>query len=100
MANLLNPTSCVAAALLTTLTIASAQTSPPVPAGAPAAALPTAPITPGAVKSSDNLLVVQSAPAAAGPAAKPAPATGTAAITTTTTTEQDAVLESGGVGVR
>src|SRR3954454_16853142 len=101
MANLLNPMSCVAAALLTTLTIASAQTSVPAPAGAPVTALPTAPITPGAAKSSDNLLVVQSAPAAAGPATKPAPATGTAALTTTTTTpEQDAVLESGGVGVR
>jgi len=102
MANLLNPTSCVAAALLTTLTISSAQTSSPAPAVAPATALPTAPVAPGAAKTSDSLLVVQSAPAAAAPGTKtaaPAPA-GAAAVTTTTTSEQDAVLESGGVGVR
>ena len=100
MANLLNPTSCVAAALLTTLTISSAQTSSPAPAVAPATALPTAPVAPGAAKTSDNLLVVQSAPAAAAPATKTTAPAGGSAVTTTTTTEQDAVLESGGVGVR
>jgi type IV pilus secretin PilQ/predicted competence protein len=100
MANLLNPTSCVAAALLTTLTISSAQTSSPAPVTAPALALPSAPVAPGA-KSSDNLLVVQSAPAAAGPATKSAPTgAGPAATTPTIITEQDAALESGGVGVR
>jgi type IV pilus secretin PilQ/predicted competence protein len=94
MSNLLKHLSCAAAALLGTFTLSTAQTSSPAPAGSPAAALPSAPVAPGSAKGSDNLLVVQ----ASGPAASPAkPATG---APTTTTTEQDAAIESGGVGVR
>src|SRR5437773_12035643 len=102
MPNLLNPMSCAAAALLSTLTITSAQTSAPSPAVSPAAALPTAPVGPGSTKASDNLLVVQaSGPAAASPKpAAPGTATGTVTgtatgTTTTTTTETDAATESG-----
>ena len=99
MANLLNPMSCAAAALLGTLSISSAQTSSPAPAVSPAtaAALPNAPVAPGSAKGSDSLLVVQ----ASGPttATSPKPA-GTTTGTTTTTTEADAATESGGVGIR
>jgi len=101
MANLLNPMSCAAAALLCTLTISSAQTSAPAPAVSPATALPTAPVAPGSAKASDNLLVVQaSGPAAAASPKTAAPGTVTGATTTTTATETDAATESGGVGVR
>src|SRR4051794_14124898 len=104
MPNLFKTMSCVAAALLCTLTISIAQTSAPAPAVSPASALPTAPVAPGSAKGSDNLLVVQASGAAASPAAKPAAQAGTTGATTATgaaaTTEQDAVTESGGVGVR
>jgi type IV pilus secretin PilQ/predicted competence protein len=95
MSNPLKQLSCAAAALLGTLTLSTAQTSSPAPAGSPAAALPSAPVAPGSAKGSDNLLVVQSSGAAASPAAKPA-----AGTATTTTPEQDSAIESGGVGVR
>ena len=95
MANLLKPMSSAAAALLGTLTISFAQTSAPAPVVSPAAALPTAPVAPGAAKGSDNLLVVQAQAAAPAPA-KTVPG----APATAPTTEQDAVTESGGVGVR
>ena len=98
MANLLNPMSCAAAALLSTLTISSAQTSSPAPAGSPATALPTAPVAPGSAKGSDNLMVVQAS--GPGTAAGAKPATGTPATNGTITTEADAATESGGVGVR
>src|SRR3954469_4977827 len=104
MANLLKPMSCAAAALLGTLTISSAQTTPPAPAVSPATALPTAPMAPGTAKTgADNLLVVQaSAPATTTTVAKPGQPAGTTTGTTatTTTTEQDASAESGGVGIR
>src|ERR1700757_3350874 len=98
MANLLNPMSFAAAALLSTLTISSAQTSSPAPAGSPATALPTAPVAPGSAKGSDNLMVVQTC--GRGTAAVAKPATGTTATNGTITTEADAATESGGVGVR
>ena len=87
--------SCAAAAILSALTYAAAQTSSPAAAASPAAAgaaLPTAPVAPGASKASDNLLVVQaSGPAAASPAA---------AAKTVPATDQDNAVESGGVGIR
>src|SRR5438105_5718932 len=97
MANLLNPMSYAAAALLGTLTISTAQTSSPAPVASPVAALPSAPVGPGTAKGSDNLMVVQANAPATAPATKPASAGTT---TTATTTEQDAATESGGVGVR
>jgi type IV pilus secretin PilQ/predicted competence protein len=98
MANLLNPMSCAVATLLSTLTLATAQTSSPAPAVSPASPLPSAPMPPGSSKASDNLMVVQaSGPTAASPAAKTPPS---AATTTTTTTDAESVTESGGVGVR
>jgi type IV pilus assembly protein PilQ len=93
MANLFKPMSCAAAALLSTLTILSAQTSSPAPAVSPAAALPTAPVPPGSAKGGDNLLVVQASAPATAPAVK-------ASQTPAAVTEQDAATESGGVGVR
>jgi type IV pilus secretin PilQ/predicted competence protein len=94
MANSLKTMSCAAAAILSALTYAAAQTSSPAPATSPAAvaALPTAPVAPGASKASDNLLVVQaSGPAAASPAA---------AAKTAPAAEQDSAVESGGIGIR
>src|SRR4051812_9208745 len=103
MANLLKPMSCAAAALLGTLTISSAQTTPLAPAVSPATALPTAPMAPGTAKTgADNLLVVQASAPATTTVAKPGQPAGTTTGTTatTTTTEQDASAESGGVGIR
>lgn len=83
-------------ALLGTLTLSSAQTTSPAPAVSQVAALPSAPVTAGSTKGSDNLLVVQ----ASGPASAPAGKTAQTGTAVTATTEQDAVTESGGVGVR
>jgi type IV pilus secretin PilQ/predicted competence protein len=93
MANSLKRLSCASAALLSTLTLSTAQTSAPVPATSPAAGLPSAPVAPGSAKASDNLMVVQ----ATGPAGSPA---ATKTTTSTMTTDQDSAIESGGVGVR
>src|SRR6185437_15935943 len=57
------------AALLSSFSLAEAQTASPSPATSPAAALPTNPVSASAPKAGDApLLLVQSAPAAASPA--------------------------------
>jgi type IV pilus secretin PilQ/predicted competence protein len=102
MANLFKPMSYAAAALLGTLALSTAQTTSPAPATSSAPALPTAPVAPGSAKGSDGLMVVQAsgpatAPAAGNKPAQPAPGgSGTATIVA----DQDAAMESGGVGVR
>jgi type IV pilus assembly protein PilQ len=95
MANSLKRLSCAAAALLSTLSLTEAQPGSPAPATSPAAALPSAPAS--TASGNAPVLVVQAS------GASPAPATTkttTAAATSTAGTEQDAAIESGGVGVR
>ena len=89
------------AALLSAFSLSEAQTGSPAPAPAtiPVAALPTLPVQGGAPKTGDApLLLVQASAAAASPA--PAGAKTTTATAGTATTEQDATVESGGVGIR
>ncbi len=89
------------AALLSAFSLSEAQTGSPAPAPAtiPVAALPTLPVQGGAPKTGDApLLLVQASAAAASPA--PAGAKTTTATAGTVTTEQDATVESGGVGIR
>ena len=97
MANSLKRLSCAAAALLGTLSLTEAQTGSPAPATSPAAALPSSPAP--AASGNAPVLVVQAS--GASPAATTTTAkTTTAATTSTVGTEQDAAIESGGVGVR
>ncbi len=104
MANSLTKLSCATAVLLGALSLAQAQTGSPSPANNSAPALPSAPVSPSTAKSADSspLLLVQ----ASASGAAPSPAAATTATTTTktttsaATTEQDASVESGGVGVR
>jgi type IV pilus assembly protein PilQ len=100
MATTLKRLGFATAALLSAFSLAEGQTASPSPATSPAAALPTNPVSASAPKSGDAplLLVQASAPAAASPA--PGAAKTTTATTSTATTEQDALVESGGVGVR
>jgi len=86
------------AALLSGFSMLEAQTASPAPAISPVAALPSTPVSASAPKTGDApLLLVQ----ASATAASPAPAAAkTTATTSTVNTEQDAVVESGGVGIR
>ena len=114
MANSLTKLGCATAALLGAMLVSQAQTQPGSPAPAPAASaapvLPSAPVPATAAKAADNspMLLVQASNAAAAPSPAGVTTTGTTTATTKTatapagaaTTEQDAVVESGGVGVR
>jgi type IV pilus secretin PilQ/predicted competence protein len=86
------------AALLSGFSMLEAQTASPIPASSPVAALPSAPVSASAPKTGEApLLLVQ----ASGGTASPAPAAAkTAGTAPTVPTEQDAVVESGGVGIR
>jgi len=93
MANSLKRLSCAAAALLSTLSLTEAQSGSPAPATTPASALPSSPAP--AAPGNAPALVVQ-----ASGASPTTTKTTTAATTATAGTEQDAAIESGGVGVR
>ena len=97
MANSLKRLSCAAAALLSTLSLTEAQPGSPAPATSPAAALPS---TPASTASGNAPALVVQASGASPAAATTATKTTTAATTSTGATEQDAAIESGGVGVR
>jgi type IV pilus secretin PilQ/predicted competence protein len=87
------------AALLSGFSMLEAQTASPAPATSPVAALPSSPVSASAPKTGDApLLLVQASATAASPA--PAPAKTTGGTTSAAPTEQDAVVESGGVGIR
>ena len=115
MATSFKKLSCATAALLGAICMSQAQTASPAPAASVAPVLPSAPVSPSTAKAADSspmLLVQGNAGAAPSPAAAVVPPTTTAAstantttttaagTTTTTTPEQDAAVESGGVGVR
>ena len=88
-------------ALLSAFSLSEAQTLSPAPSAPIGAvpALPTSPVAASAPKTGDApLLLVQASAAAASPA--PAAAKATTAAPGAATTEQDAAVESGGVGIR
>jgi type IV pilus secretin PilQ/predicted competence protein len=95
MATSLKILSCAAAALLGTFTLSQAQSKSSAPAASSvaAAALPSAPVPAGKAGETSPMLVVQAQTTV--PAASPA-----APAKNASTLEQDAVVESGGVGVR
>lgn len=94
------------AALLGAIFISQGQTVSPVPGTINAPTLPSAPVSATSAKTADNspMLVVQAPNSAASPATATtttaAAKTTTAPTGTTTAPEQDAAVESGGVGVR
>jgi type IV pilus secretin PilQ/predicted competence protein len=86
------------AVLLSGFSMLEAQTASPSPAISPVAALPSSPVSASSPKTGDApLLLVQASASAPSPAPAAAKTTGT---TSAAPTEQDAVVESGGVGIR
>jgi type IV pilus secretin PilQ/predicted competence protein len=95
MSNPLNRLSCAGASLLITVSLSQAQTGSPAPVTSPGAALPSsAPAS--AASGNAPILVVQ----ASGTTAAPANAAAKPNTIAAPATEQDAAVESGGVGVR
>ena len=95
MGNPLNRLSCAGAALLITVSLSQAQTGSPAPVTSPGAALPS-PAPASAASGNAPLMVVQ----ASGTTAAPANAAAKPNTISAPATEQDAAVESGGVGVR
>jgi type II secretory pathway component GspD/PulD (secretin) len=95
MGNPLNRLSCAGAALLITVSLSQAQTGSPAPVTSPGAALPS-PAPASAASGHAPLMVVQ----ASGTTAAPANAAAKPNTISAPATEQDAAVESGGVGVR